>query len=431
MRRFVLIVALSAALGGCAVYHHVPLPKAPNLAQPASPQTFNLATAAGRALTHSPDLEALRRAAKVSEAQAHQAGLLPDPQFSASGDHPTIHGPNLVNGYALGLAEDLQALLTQPARAEGARAKQAQARLDLLWAEWQTIQSTANAYVQKLYDDRKVVQLTRTAKVLNAQSAHAQAALDAHNTTIDVAGSDLSAALDISSQRDAAARAALTADADLKTRLALAPTTDVTLADPGTPKPISKQALEAALAAVAKKRPDLLALQAGYHAQSEAVRVAILQQFPNVNLGADRASDTSNIQTNGLALTVNIPIFGSTQAKIRTERATRAQLRAEYQARLDQTTADAWRIWRALHLIRAQVTRLDRSVPHLRDMATTGQKAYESGNLPPATYVLLETTLAARAGELLDLRATLWSDTIALKTLLAMTPLVPDMAPPK
>ncbi len=431
MRRFVLIAALSAALGGCAVYHEVPLPKAPNLAQPTGPQSLDLAAAAERALAHSPDLEALRRAAEVSEAQAHETGLLPDPQFSASGDHPTVHVPDLVNGYALGLAQDLQALLTEPSRAEGAKAKQAQARLDLLWAEWQTIQSAANSYVLKLYDDRKVAQLSRTAELLNAQAAHSQDALAAHNATIDVAGSDLSAALDISSQRDTAQRDALSADSDLKAQLALAPATELTLADPGDPAPISKDELTAALAAVAKNRPDLLALQAGYHAQSEAVMTAILQQFPDVNLGFNRAADTSNIQTSGLAVTINIPIFGSTQARIRTERATRAQLLAEYQARLDQTEADAWRIWRALDLIRAQLDRLQSSVPQLSDMAATGQKAYEAGNLPPATYVLMETTLAARASELLDLKAMLWSDTIALRTLLAMTPAVPAVTTPK
>ncbi|MDE2463737.1 MAG: TolC family protein [Alphaproteobacteria bacterium] len=108
------------------------------------------------------------------------------------------------------------------------------------------------------------------------------------------------------------------------------------------------------------------------------------------------------------------------------ERATRAQLRAEYQVRLDQTEADAWRIWHGLVLLRTQVQQLARSVPELRKMAETGRKAYAAGNLAPATYVLLETSLSAREGELFDLRATLWQDAIALRTLLAMTPLIPE-----
>ena len=159
---------------------------------------------------------------------------------------------------------------------------------------------------------------------------------------------------------------------------------------------------------------------------SAAVRQAILEQFPAINLGFNRQSDTSNIFSNGAAVTIDIPIFGSTQTKIRTERATREELRAEYQSRLDQATADAWRIWRSLGLLRVQVKRLNESMPALRKMAKDGQKAYAAGNLAPATYVLLETTLSSRQSELADLKASLWDDTIALKTLLAMTPLYPQ-----
>jgi hypothetical protein len=72
------------------------------------------------------------------------------------------------------------------------------------------------------------------------------------------------------------------------------------------------------------------------------------------------------------------------------------------------------------------VKRLATLIPALQHMAESGQKAYAVGNLPPATYVLIETSLSARRSELLDLRTALWTDTIALKTLLAMTPLMPE-----
>lgn len=426
MRKIVLVVALASGLSACAGYHALPLPKAPDLAAHPPQTPMDMAAVGHFAVAHSPDLLVKRRRADVSAAQAYQGGLLPDPQFSASADHPTIHGPGLANGYALGLAEDLQALLTEPSRAKAADARQKQAKLDLLWAEWQTLQKAANLYTQTLYADGKRAALQRAAAVLQKQADHSGHELKRHNTTIDMAGADLSAALDISSQRDAAARAAVAATANLKALLGLAPTASLKLVDPGEPPPISRKDVQAALSRVTRTRPDLLALQAGYHAQDEAVRTAILQQFPAINLGFNRASDTSNIQSNGIAVTINIPIFGSTQARIHVERATRAQLRAEYQSRLDQTTADAWRIWHNLKLLRHQVGRLTHSVPELRKMAETGQKAYAAGNLAPATYVLLETSLSTRQSELFDLKTALWQDTIALKTLLAMTPLIPE-----
>jgi outer membrane protein TolC len=431
VRKLALAASLSALLDGCAFYNEMPLPSAPNLVQPEAKQALDLSTTVERALAYSPDLELQRRSADVALAAAYAGGLLPDPQVSASADQPTVEGSGLVNGYALGLGEDLQALLTEPSRAEGAEAKQAQAKLELLWVEWQTVQQTANLYVQKFYDDQKNSTLADTAKILNAQAEHSQNALAARNTTIDVAGSDLSAALDIESQRASAARSALADDADLKALLAFAPITEVALSNPGDPMPITKQMVEDALNLVTKRRPDLLALAAGYHAQDEAVMTAILQQFPAISLEFSHAADTSNLQTNGLSVSLNIPIFGSTQAKIRTERATRAQLYAEYQTRLDQTEADVWRLWRILDVLRSQVDGLEESVPRLKEMAEAGQKAYAAGNLPPATYVLLQTTLSARQSELFDLRSLLWSDTIALRTLLALAPIVPGVSYPK
>ncbi len=419
---------LTGGLSACAVYHAVPLPQASTLGAEPPQATMNLSAVDRYAIAHSPDLAVERRRAEVSMAQAYQGGLLPDPQVSASVDHPTVHRLGLANGYALGLAEDLQALLTEPSRAEGAEARQQQARLELLWAEWQTLQRATSLYVHKIYADDKLAVLRRTASILLEQARHSTHALKRHGTSIDVAGVDLSAALDITSQKDSAARAAVATDADLKALLGLAPTASLKLDNPGDPPAISREDVEKALKLVRQTRPDLLALQAGYHAQDEAVRTAILQQFPAINLGFNRASDTSNIQSNGLGVTLNIPIFGSTQAKIRLERATREQLRAEYQARLDQTTADAWRIWQTLVLLRSNVDRLAKSVPALQKMATTSQRAYSAGNLPPATYALIETSLSARQGELFDLRATLWDDTIALRTLLAMSPLVPGIS---
>jgi outer membrane protein TolC len=281
---------------------------------------------------------------------------------------------------------------------------------------------------QKVFADQKTAILKQTADVLTAQSMRSQRALITHDLTIDVAGSDLSAALDLASQVNLAQRTALTAGSALRVLVGMTPNSNLSLAELPDAPVIREQDVAAALSSVAKRRPDLLALEAGYRAQEESVRTAILQQFPAINLGFNRGSDNSNISSNGLSVTFNIPIFGSTQAKIRTERATRAQLRAEYQARLDQAQADAWRIWRALALLREEIQRLDISVPDLRKAAQTAQIAYQAGDIAPATYVLLQISLSARESELLDLRAMLWSDTVALRALIAMTPLIPGVA---
>lgn len=431
--RKIFPVVLFVGLSGCAVYAPEPLPSAPDLdsrlptkdAEVPPGQALSMAQIAAVAVNRSPDLAAVRRKADVSQAQAQLAGLLPDPQLSASGDHPTVHGVGLTNAYALGLAEDLQGLLTYPSRASGAEAAADQAKLDLLWNEWQTIQMAGTLYAQKVFADQKSAQMQKIAALLETQARRSQNALAAGDTTLDVAGADISTALDQASLANQAARAALTADSGLKMLLGLTSDAPLALAALPDPKPLTKDDVAAALKTVAKARPDLLALQAGYHAQEEQVRSAILQQFPAVSLGFVRSSDTTNVQTNGLSLTMNLPLFGSTQANIAVQRATRAQLYAEYQARLDQTENDAWRLFDEIALLQDEIARLEAQLPQFEKMGATGQQAYEAGNLPASTYVVLQTSLGARESELYDLKTQLWTDAISLRALVGMEPIIP------
>jgi outer membrane protein TolC len=423
MRQALAIAALATTLSACTFYSPDPLPGAPDLAAvPAGlpPHPLSMMDVTTLAVERSPDLVALRRKEQVSEAQAFSAGLLPDPQLNASLDHPTVKGIGLTNAYVLGLSEDLTMLLTYPTRSSSAKAEGDQARLNILWEEWQTIEKAETLFVQKTFADRKAAKLSETSKLLLDQAEHSARALNEGNTTLDVAGSDLSAALDISSQADAASRDALTDDVNLKSQLDIAPGAAIALADLGDPPELTEAAVEAALGNVAKARPDLLALQAGYHAQEENVRTSILQQFPTFTLGGNRASDATNVKTVGVSATITLPIFGNVQANIRTQRATREQLKAEYQLRLDQTEADARRTLREIGILRGQIARLEARLPAFERMAAIGRKAYAEGNLAPATYVQLQSSSTARAAELFELKATLWSDTIALTTLLAL-----------
>jgi outer membrane protein TolC len=355
---------------------------------------------------------------------------LPDPQLTASVDHPTA--PGFVNGYALGLSEDLQALLLHPSRAAAAQATADQAKLNALWDEWQTIEKACTLYVQKATADSRVDVLTRGEDVLATQAARSSRALAEHNTTLDQAGADLAAALDTAALRNAAQREALTADINLRALVDLRPDSDLQLAGLDDPSSVSRDEFAAELANVTRIRPDLLALQAGYQAQDEAVLTAILSQFPTLTFGANRQADTSNVHTTGLGVTLNLPIFTGARGEIRIQTATRAQLKAEYQARLDQTTADAWRLFREVDLLRRQKQELEERMPEFRRIAETGRTAYRNGDLPPATYVVMQSSLTARESELLDLRASLWTDILALHTILG-APYVPGAlsSPPK
>ena len=420
INRCLCLAVLPLSLAACQSYAPVPLPQSTDYAQlagEAPEELLSLAEVASWAVQHNPDLVTARAEKDVAQAQAFQAGLLPDPQFTASLEHPTSAAT--VNGYALGLSEELQALLTRPARHAAALASADQAKLNLLWEEWQTIEQATSLAVQKALNEQKAAMLLEQSQILLAQSARSQRALERGNRTVESAGTDLAGALDTTTRQNAAARDALANDVALKRLLNLAPEAMLTIAELPQPPEISHDEVEKALINVAKTRPDLLALKAGYQAQEENVRTAILQQFPAVTLGFEKGEDVEGAHNLGFSVAVNLPLFGNTQAVIRTQEASRTGLRAEYQARLDSTTADAWHVWREIQLLKKQIALLNDKLPALQQMAAVSAKAYANGDLAPATYILLQTQLQAQKSDLIDLQAARWTDTIALSLLLA------------
>lgn len=415
------LAVFALVLGGCSLYSPDPLPAQTDLAAslPVPEHSLDMIEVATLAIRQNPDLVASRRKLDVAEAQAFVAGLLPNPQLTASVDEPTKAG--YVNGYAYGLAEDLQQLLLTPSKRAAADASVDQAKLTALWDEWQTAERACSLYVRKYFADRKAALLGEQENILSQQAGRSSSALSRGDTTIDQAGSDLATALDVAGQLDAAQRDALGASTDLKEVLGLSAQAQLSLDSLAEPPAIVRSDIESALEGIAKRRPDLLALGAGYKVQEEAVLQAVLSQFPAITLGGNRAADTSNIHSTGLSVTVSLPLFDLGQGAIKVQHATRAQLRAEYIGRLDQTTSDAWRTWNEVELLRAQIDELERKMPEFRRMAGEAQIAYRAGNLAAATYVLLQTSLVARESELIDLRESLWTDTLALRTLLGMS----------
>lgn len=147
---------LVGVLAGCAVYRPLDLPLAPapdptisdltaeavrldvalsslpiELSGPLTPDQLGLI-----AVLANPDIRAQRARLGVTEAQVFDAGLLPDPQFSFSLDHP-VSSAGLVNAVAAGLGLDTSSLYARPYKQRAARASREQVRLDVAWQEWQ------------------------------------------------------------------------------------------------------------------------------------------------------------------------------------------------------------------------------------------------------------------------------------------------------
>jgi outer membrane protein TolC len=416
------------AVAGCQHYAPLPLPDKIDLtdrlpAQAVQPLDMN--AVATVAVLNNPDLRTARAKARIAQAQAFAAGILPNPQLTTNFD-PAIGGGSVVPGYGLGISYDIQALVIRPARLAAANAARDQARLDLLWQEWQTVAQARNLYVQRINASEKRELYAAAETRYATQAERSGRALQVGDVTFDTAGIDLAALLDVRAQLTTAERSASQAEYSLRTLLGVSPLIEVPLQPLALPLIPDRAALEAALARVAQLRPDLRALQFGYQSQEQNLRKAVLTQFPSLSLGVGPANDTTNVHTLNLGATLNLPLFDRNQGDIAVQGATREQLRAEYQARLDQATGDAFRIWTEMQQLGRAIADIETRLPDLQVAAENAERAYLAGDLPALTYVTLQSAVLNRQSEISDLRQSLWSDAIALSSVIG-TQIEPDV----
>lgn len=433
--------ALPLLLSACATYHARPLPDAPDLAKaipvlqidptklavPAlAPVSFDphdgldMTETVVLAVLNNPDLKAARLQSGVARAQLLQAGLLPDPQLSASFDHPTS-GANVTDAYTLGLAEDLRALITRGTAVAGARARTRQVDLQVLWQEWQVAEKARTLFIDA-QSQAALHRIYAAARKLDAaRYRRDKTALAQGNLTLDAAAGDLVSLVNASTQLRQLERQANQTRHDLEALLGLSPSVALHLSGKPRLDPFSEAQFHAAMRALPQRRPDLLALRAGYASQEAAVRRAILEQFPSLSIGPTRASDTSDVHTIGLSVTLTLPLFNRNRGHIAIERATRAHLRQAYQARLDQATIGAHRIWKETRLLAHQLADVRGRLPALRRTASQAEKSFRAGNLGAATYVSVRSQFLAKRAEAVQLQADLDKAQVNLETVLGMT----------
>jgi outer membrane protein TolC len=445
----VLAAALAVGVSGCAVYHSRPLPGTPDLRL--APQRLEVDVAKLRVqplktiaidasnglsplevavltVLNSPDLAARRKAAKVSEAQVFAAGLLPDPQISASSDKP-VSGPDTQTAYSVGASLDLAGMLAAIYAHRSAKASARQADLDLLWAEWTDAQQARQLAETVLADEARAEVLRKVAAVAADRYARSTRALSHRDVTLQTNAADLAVKVDAETQLLTAEHDAGKARRDLNALMGLR--ADVIL--PLVPAPPSsgydEAAVRQALASLADRRPDLLALKAGYASQDANLRKAILAQFPLNNIAAAYAKDPAGTSTEGLALTLALPILNGGRGEVRVQNATREQLRAEYQARLDQTDAEVRSAERERDSARRAAAQLGVNVPELEKLTGPALAAYDRGDLDSQTYLTLSQNVLSKRADLDDKSLAARLAEIALETALFLPPAESRAAP--
>ncbi|MCA8961093.1 MAG: TolC family protein [Planctomycetes bacterium] len=311
--------------------------------------------AACLAVVLNPELRVARTRRGLFAAQLVQAGLLPNPQISASVDRP-VGGSTAgtVNAYGLGVGWDLPAIIEHSANLGAARAQDRSAALDLAWQEWQIATAACLAITQAAWMQRSCDVLGEAVIQSTVLLAELQRALnEGEATSLEVAAAK-STLQSYTAQLRASERSADLAIQFAKRTIGIAPNAWLVPAT-ATHLPMTSVDVDAAFEAARRSRIDLAAFRAGYEAQEERVRAAVLAQFPRMSIGLNASRDTGDVQTIGLGVSIDLPIFDRAQGRIAIERATREQLFAEYVSREFTLRAD-------LDAIRSE---LDRLVPEI------------------------------------------------------------------
>lgn len=439
-----LTFTLCLALAGCATYRPLALGPVPEL--PARPDQIQVDTrslpfpilaahpfdprdgldeieVATLAVVNNPDLKLARDDLAVSRAQAFSAGLLPDPQLALASDLSNSGGgPDATRAFSFGLSYDVGTLISHAAGQRAARADVQKTDLALLWQEWQVASQARLVFVRLTYGRRLLAVLDESRKLFADRAARTEQALQRGLLTSDAVLPNLTALQDIDKQIYDLQRQLSQATHDLNTLLGLDARFDLRLQD-GTPAVFADEgAADVALTELPQRRPDLRALVAGYTAEDERYRAALLAQFPALNVGLTRSRDNSNVYSNSLGITLSLPLLNRNRGNIAIEQATRQKLHDEYQVRVQAARNEIRAILDQQRLDREQLGHIDIALAQLEPAIRRSDLAARSALIDALAYANARSALLAKQAERISLQQQVAEQRVALQTLLGIAP---------
>ncbi len=374
------------------------------------------------AVASNPDLKLARDDLGIARAQAFSAGLLPDPQLSISSDYPGQL--DTVRAFNYGLSMDVMAIVTRGANKKSADATVVKTDLGLLWQEWQIVAQAKQLFLKARFQNETLPLLQQQLDLSRTRYERMAEAQHDGNLTEDALTAALTSYSDARKQYADAQRASEQTHHDLNALLGLAPDVQLQLIGSDDQTAVNDVTIDDAVATLPKHRPDLLALQAGYEAQEQKYRAAILSQFPSLSVGFVRARDTSNIYTSGFQINMSLPIFNRNQGNVAIENATRQRLRDEYQTRLNQAYADVAHMRADSAILARQLQQTEAALPYVDIAARHASQAYAEHNLALGAYTDAQSAALIKRVDVATLRESLAEQRVGLQALLGSA--IPD-----
>ena len=423
-----VFLSLGLFLGGCASYHPKPITHVSVAKALATPEEKVLKIRASKfkhpilgpvpidfsnglspdeaaivAVLVNPRLRAARDERLIAAAQLIKAGILPNPQLSASLEVPTSGATEgAINAYGLQLDWDISALITRNARVSGAKAYQGSVDLSVAWQEWQAAEAARLHWVRAFWFGKKVRLLEKSTGEFKKNLKIVKKALKlGSKTAMDLAAAKTSyqkARVTLAGVRENYEKERLS----LNRAMGLSPSRTIPLQDISVPEIWFKPDVKILLKNLEERRLDLKALKLGYKCQEEAVRAAVLSQFPRIGIGIIHARDTGNVVTTGPALTLEIPLFNRHQGQIAIERATRKKLFDEYIARLYDARAKIVSLSKQICATKSRIREIQRAIKTQQALVAVYRKALKTGNAEITTFYQAKFELMALKQGLLD-----------------------------
>jgi outer membrane protein TolC len=423
---------VTASLAGCVVYTPAPLPVTSSLqtslagldrALPgggavAMDGRLSLRDVASLAVLNDPDLQAARAQHGVAAAELLAAGLPPDPSITG-GFAALLGGPGAMPAITAGLTQDVSAIITYAPDRAAAKAGLQQVDAGILWQEWQ-VAAQAEQFCISLAGERETMaSLSDEQSLLNGINAGVDQQMAAGNLTLTDSTASATALAGNAAALNAAAQAYAHDRDQLDALLNLAPGTEINVAPADMPG-IDPDVVQQAMASLAQRRPDLLALRYGYTQADEKLRAAILTQFLPISLGAGGGRDTSGVISAGPQVTLSLPLFSRNRAGIAQAQATRAALRAQYAVSLDGAVSAVDSLLASSAQLRVEVEAADAAAAQARQTAVAAQKAYAGGELDARAAADLLIAAGDREREAIALHVQLQTAELSLATMLGL-----------
>jgi cobalt-zinc-cadmium efflux system outer membrane protein len=372
--------------------------------------------AAVLAVLANPSLRAIRDQRGIAQAQLLSAGILPNPQLSAGIDVPIGNTQDTFTGYIVGIDWDITTLIARQAKIDAAKAQISSIDLDIAWQEWQAAQAARIAVFRQAVLEQELVVANQINERLEENLTIIRNAVEQQQKT----GIDLAAAQAAS---DEARTTALEITRDLQQQkltlarlLGLPADANIPLQhDIVLPIHLVVPSQAELLNNLEQCRLDLLALKRGYESQEATVRATVLSSFPKINLGINRARDTSDIHTIGHSIAIDLPIFDRNQGAIAVEKATRQKLFDEYVNRVFEARSDIAIALADIDALTKQIESAEDSLPALVRLADAYKTAYESGSADVLSFYAAQNDAGKKTIEIWKLKQALMEMHVGLE----------------